>query len=129
MNVCCRVSALLIFVVVTVKITILSVHRIALSWRLVTDHCKASKVLAENSIVTDTKVIATSHLVDSSLAALQRLAEKQKAFLWRHDDLFVELFDDLVNDREVILLVSRRVNGHKCTEVIPALSRLTKLSQ
>ena len=99
MNVCCRVSALLVFVVVTVKVTILSVHRIALGGRFVTDYSKASKVLAKNSIVTDTKVIATSHLVDSSLAALQRLAEKQKAFVWRHDDLLVELFDDLVLER------------------------------
>ena len=124
MNVCCRVSALLVLVIITVQVTVLSVHSTALGWRLVTDHRKATEELAKNSIVIDTKVIAASHLANSSLAALQRLAEKQEAFLWRHDDFFVELLDNFVDDREVILLVGICVNVNKCAEVIPTLSRI-----
>ena len=124
MNVCCWISALLVLVVVTVQVAILGIHGIALGWRLVTDHCKATKELAKHSIVGDTKVVAASHLGNSSLAALQGLAEKQEAFLWSHDDLLVELFDNFVDDREVILLVGIRVNVNKCAEVIPTLSRI-----
>ena len=55
MNVCCRISALLVLAVVTVKITELRVHSITLGWRLVADHSKATEVLAKSSIVVDTK--------------------------------------------------------------------------
>ena len=62
-----------------------------------------------------------------SIAIWQPCKDWQKRrffFVRRHDDLLVELLDDLVHDREVILLVRRRVNANQRPEIISTFPRL-----
>ena len=75
----CGISALNARVVPTVKFYILSIHRVALSGRLVTYDSEASNELAEHIGICDAEIWAESHFVNRDLATNDGLTEQDEA--------------------------------------------------